>query len=160
MSSTDNRNGNGGSDHDSPLDAVVQRITERQQEEAAAKVVAAIVEDPVYGWKDILVGAPVSLEQLHAGLIAVSQIAEAAIEGSIKMAADLKQVLPALEAVSGQLKDFMIELSKAQSTLNSFKRDIQSLKDDTRDLSEKVRLVPAMKRMLADVLTRLPEDSP
>lgn len=158
MSGTGNGNGNGNPDQDtSPLDAVVTRLTERQAAEAANPDPS---DDPVYGWKQIPVGGPVTLEQLHSGLMAVSQISEAAIEGGIKMAADLKVVLPVLEQLTGHLQELMTELRTVQNTLVSFKRDIQALKDDTRDLADKVHLVPAIKSMLADVLVRLPDSTP
>lgn len=110
----------------------------------------------MYGWKRIPPGQSITLEQLHGGLIAVSQISEAAIEGGIKMAADLRVVLPFLERLSGQLDELTTELRAVQGSLNSYRKDIQALKDDTLDLAEKVRLVPAIKSMLADVLAKLP----
>lgn len=151
MSGTGNGNGNGDPDQDGSVLALVeQRVAERQAAEAAGE------PDPVHGWKRIPVGQPVTLNQLHEGLIAVSQISEAAIEEGIRIAADLKHVLPAIEQATAQFQGLLVELQRVQSTLVSVRKDIQALKDDTRDLTEQVRLVPAIKAMLGDVLMKLP----
>jgi septal ring factor EnvC (AmiA/AmiB activator) len=144
--------GNGGGDDQdgSVLELVELRVAERLAAEAAGE------PDPVHGWKQVTVGEVVTLKQLHEGLIAVSQISEAAIEEGIRIASDLKRMLPAVEQATTQFKELVAELKNVQSTLVIVRKDIQALKDDTRDLTEQVRLVPAIKAMLSDVLTRLP----
>jgi glycine cleavage system regulatory protein len=156
-------NGNGNQDHareDSPLEVVVQRLVEQQAAEAAASEEAPVEsQDPrdhVHGWKHLPAGQAISLEQLHTGLLSVSQIAEAAIEIGVHITADVKLILPALQQVAEQLLAVSAELQTIRGTLVSNKRDIQSLKEDTRDMVETTRSIPGIKLMLTEVLVRLP----
>jgi len=152
-------NGNGNGDHDqggTPLEIVVQRLVEQQAVEITEAASAPeSPEDLVHGWKRAQ--HPPTLEQLHAGLLSVSQIAEAAIEMGVHISADIRGILPTLQQVSTQLQEFSAELRSVQNTLMTFKRDIQSLKEDTRDMTDTVRSIPGIKLMLTEVLTRLPD---
>lgn len=63
----------------------------------------------------------------------------------------LEQVLDQLQALTGEIRE-------VKTTLISYKRDIQVLKDDVRDIGERARLVPAIKDMLKDIILRLPPE--
>jgi hypothetical protein len=139
-------NGNGNEDeHRTPLEAVTQRIAEHQEQDF-------LEDDPLDAWKRV--GGAVTLAQLHAGLLAVSQIAEAAIEGGVKMSGDLKYVLPAIQEVSGHLNEITNELSAMTLLLNAARKDIQALKDNQTEILGQVQQLPAIKSLLVEALTR------
>lgn len=142
-----NENGNDKDQEGSPLELVIQRLVEQQTVEAA-EAARGVPEDLVHGWKQTQ--HPPTLGQLHAGLLSVSQIAEASVEMGVQISADLRGILPTLQQIS-------IELRSVQTTLVQFKRDIQSLKEDTRDMTDTVRSIPGIKLMLTEILTRLPD---
>jgi hypothetical protein len=151
-----NENGNDKDQEGSPLELVIQRLVEQQTVEAA-EAARGVPEDLVHGWKQTQ--HPPTLGQLHAGLLSVSQIAEAAIELGVGISADIREILPTLQQVSTQLQAFSVELRSVQDTLMTFKRDIQSLKEDTRDMADTVRSIPGIKLMLTEILTRLPPEA-
>jgi hypothetical protein len=151
MSGNGNGNGNDPQILGTPLEQVVARLRAKESE---------LEGDPLYAWKLVPVGAPITTEQLHTGLLSVSQIAEAAIDMGVHISSDLRlvvQTLPTLEQTVAQLRILNEQLLELNSLVTKTRREVQFLKDDTRDLAEKVRLVPAIKSMLADVLVRLPE---
>jgi hypothetical protein len=154
MGGSDN-NGNGGAhDSDSPLEAVVQRVVERQQLEAAELVdqtdgQPSEGEDLVHGWKRMTPGQPISLDQLHSGLLSVSQIAEAAIEMGVNITTDVRSIAHSVAQLA--------ETVKALSDLTTgLRKDVHYLRDDVREVQERARLVPAIKDMLTDIILRLP----
>jgi hypothetical protein len=157
MGSSENGNGNENGDHDgtSALDLVTKRLAKEEVTEERERRTTGEL-DPLHGWKHLPVGGELSLAQLHAGLISVSEISEAAIEGGIKMAADLKHALPMIEQVGTRLQEFTATIQSLQTMLTACRKDIQFLKDDVRELKEAVQLVPAIKGMLLDVLAKLP----
>lgn len=156
MSGSGNGNGNSNGDgfpvpEPTPLEQVTARIKATDEE---------LANDPLYAWKRSPVGSPITTTQLHAGLISVSQIAEAAIDLGVHISSDLKQVvavLPVFEQTVAQLRLLNEQVTEMQGTISATRREVQFLRDDVRELKERVELVPAIKRMLADVLTRLPE---
>lgn len=175
---TGNGNGNSDSRPPSPLDIVSERIEARNAEEARVldpsitEPIPSIADDPMRAWQRT--DGPVTLEQIHAGLVAVAQISEAAIEGGIRMSADLHRVIPVVNFLSSQVQTLAMrldnitavydrvdrELASIHQVVTAARRDIQNLKDDVREVSDQARLVPAIKRMLADVLVRLPDEEP
>jgi len=148
MGSSENGNGN----HDikqSALEVVEHQLEDRKSNPPE--------DDPLYAWKAVPVGGQVTLEQIHAGLLSVSQIAEAAIEAGVKITHDVRPIFPALHEVSTQLQTLTAELTAIHELVKTARKDIQLLKDESREMADHVRLVPAIKRTLIDVLTRLPE---
>lgn len=115
--------------------------------------------DPLKRWKSP--GAEVTLKDLHEGLIAVAQYAEANIENSIKMAADLHRALPhverngsAIAAIAPKLESVIAlsntidqEVADMTRKLDAVAHDVQEVKDDLKE----------MKGMLGKILERLPE---
>lgn len=153
-----------------PLEQVAAQIEARRaSEEGVEEAASSSEDDPTHKWKKP--GEPLTLEVLHAGLIAVSQFSEAAIEGGIKMAADLNKALPVIERTSSQVTTIaskvesisshvhqvdgdVVQLSK---TMNTVRRDVQFVKDTVAEMAEPVRQIPALKAMLGEILARLPE---
>ncbi len=125
--------------------------------------------DPVLSWRH----SPVTLDTLHQGLISVSQISEAAIEGGLKMASDLKRALPQIERSAIQIEALAAkvesnywhthqvdeDLAKMAKTLNVVKRTVQAIKDDVAEMKGPVSQIPAIKDLLGEILARLPERS-
>ncbi len=180
---------NGNGDRLTPLEAVEQRIATRLRLETipgplreegptstAEEEPSPITEDdPLIAWKRRTPGKPVTLEQLHAGLIATCEYSEAAIEGGLKMASDVHEVV---QTVDQRTRQIAILTAKAESTsafvhkideemaasnrlLAEVRRDVQFLKDDMREvkaLSQQAALqLPVVKDMLGEILARLPD---
>lgn len=167
-----------------PLEQVQAQIEERQREEQASGVLHSHdsvfphpndeEEDLLQSWKNRQPGQPVSVEQIHAGLMAVSQISEAAIEGGIRMAGDLNKVLPTIQMMASQISTIAVKTEvngqavdrldqdfvQALGALKAVRRDVQTVKEDLHDLKEATRSIPALKEMLGEILIRLPEPSP
>jgi hypothetical protein len=166
-----------------PLEQVQAQIEERQREEHASGVITSMQdssfppagdeEDLLQSWKKRDPGRPISVEQVHTGLIAVSQISEAAIEGGIRMAADLNKVLPAIQVMASQIASIAVkteingkttdrldqDFAQVVGTLNAMRKDVQLVKDELVDLRETTRAIPALKEMLGEILIRLPDPS-
>lgn len=125
-------------------------------------------EDILYGWKRK--EAPVTLDVLHEGLIAVSQIAEASIEAGIKIGSDLRKVLPTIarnatqidiiaakvEANSSHVNQVDQDVVNSGKVLDEIRRDVQFLKDDMREVKLALGVLPAIKELLGEILTKLP----
>ena len=163
-----------------PLDEVKARIEARQAEEARSGVVSALDDpfavvpasedetDPLR-WKKR--EGNVTLEDLHEGLIAVSQYSEAAIEGGIKMAADLSKALPTIERTASQVTTVAAKhattaahvhqvdesVAALAKTMNAVRKDVQFVKDAVAEMQAPVRQIPAIKELLGEILARLPE---
>lgn len=128
-------------------------------------------DDPLTAWKRRKPGEPVTLEQIHAGLIATCEYSEAAIEGGIKMAADVHEVVQTVELRSQQIAILTSrletsishvhkvddELADNTKILAEVRKDVQFLKDDMREVKEHSKQIPAIKDMLGEILARLPE---
>src|SRR4051812_15797236 len=157
-----------------PLDLVEETIRARQAEERASGVMGTVPEpdyDPLHAWKKRVKEEPITLETLHDGLLVVSHFAEAAIEGGIRMSADLRKALPSIEQSATQFRVLSSkiesaasyadkvdeDLAKTNKVINSLRRDMQLIRDDVREVKETVRYLPAIKEMLGEILTRLPE---
>ena len=183
MSEQHGGNGNGKKPHAAPertaLEEVTARIEERQAEEARSGVAAgediAADESPAQ-WREI--GKPLTLEVLQEGLIEVATISEAAIEGGIKMASDLQKAMhtqrlnsAAIEQTSSQVKTIASKLeagishvhqvddhvAKLTKTVNVIRRDVQFIKDTVIEMQGPVGQIPAIKELLGEILSRLPE---
>jgi hypothetical protein len=178
--SSNNGNGNGDRPHArTALETVKEAIEARQVEEATTGVLSveetgmpsSIDDDPVYAWKKRSSGDPVTLEVLHDGLIAVSQIAEAAIENGIKIGVNLANISPTIhrnatqidmlaakvEANASHINQVDDELARNTEVLNSLRRDVQFMRDDLRQIKGHVESIPAIKDMLGEILARLPD---
>lgn len=163
-----------------PLEVVEQQIAERRAEEEQAglhssldveEVPLAPEDDPLHRWKHRASGETITLEKIHEGLLAVAQFSEAAIEGGIRMAADIHKALPFVELNAHQLRvvaaklestDRHInqvddELAKMGKAFNGIRKDVQAIRDDMREMSQAARQLPVIKDMLAEILARLPE---
>jgi hypothetical protein len=175
------KNGNGDGDHSqTPLEAVQERIATRLRLETVEVVPMSVPpssspeEDPLTAWKMRVPGQPVTLEQIHAGLIATCEYSEAAIEGGLRMAADVHEVV---KTVDQRTQQIAILTAKAESTsafvhkvddelasnneiLKAVRKDVQFLKDDVREIKEysmeSARQLPVIKEMLAEIIGRLP----
>jgi hypothetical protein len=127
--------------------------------------------DPLTEWKRRVPGKAVTLEQVHSGLIATCEYSEAAIEGGIKMAADVHEVVQTVALRTHQIEvltakvevnsAFMNkvdeELASNNKALHEVRKDVQFLKDDLREVRDATRQIPAIKDMLGEILARLPE---
>jgi chromosome segregation ATPase len=124
-------------------------------------------EDPLNAWKS---GKPVTLEQIHHGLIATCGYAEAAIESTIKMAADVHSLEQNVEQRTEQMAHLTAklettsvfmhrideELAVNNKQLSEVRRDVQYLKDEMREMKPLMRQIPAIKDILGEILGRLP----
>lgn len=182
-------NGEKPSRPSSPLENVESRIAARQAmetlhvEEYASEYPsnyssvskeeeAPITEDdPLTAWKKRVPGKPITLEQIHAGLLATCEYSEAAIEGGIKMATDVHEIVRTVDARTQQIATLTAkaestskfvhkvdeELATNNKLLAEVRKDVQFLKDDVREIKEVSRQIPAIKDMLGEILARLPE---
>jgi hypothetical protein len=143
----------------SPLEVVEKRIAARHaSEEEALQIVEpdastahdteppVTEDDPLTAWKRRVPGKPITLEQIHAGLIATCEYSEAAIEGGIRMAADVHEVVQTVdqrtqqiailtaraESTSAFVHRIDQELADKNVTLEAMRRDVQFLAGDER----------------------------
>lgn len=142
-----NGNGNGNEEDQKPLSlkVITSNVEGKQETETDSTVV-----DPNYlhAWQKTV--GSVTLEQIHEGLIAVQQLAEVAVELSIKVS---KEVL----ALSSRVNDLESRVSSLQQPVNEVRKNLQGLRDDLREIDEKTRLIPAIKATLLDIYGRLPD---
>jgi len=133
---TKSGNGDGPSEpKQTPLEKVEELVEARRQEEDAA-VDSEAGDDPLYAWKDLPANASREYLLLHRGLLAISQIAEAAIESNIRNRGDIARI---------------------DATLKIVRKDVQSLKDEVREIRTIVAQIPTIKSMLVEILDRLPD---
>lgn len=157
MSGHGNGNGNGGGNgQQSALEAVAEHIAARNLESDPPRY-SESESDPLYAWKSNSAGQPVTLQQIHTGLLSVSQIAEASIEIGVRTSADIKHIASALTETAAQLRSINADLVALHSIATSARREVQYMKDDLRETADKVAMVPTLKEMLRDVLVRLPD---
>ena len=190
---SDHNGGNGGNgdkpSRHSSLDVVEEQIAARQAEEAQEASLGTLdveasapfpdveeappsstEDDPVNAWKRRVPGKPVTLEQIHAGLIATCTYSEAAIEATVKMAQDVNEVV---RTVDDRTQQIAILTAKAESTnafvhkvdaemaegnklLSGLRKDVQFMKDDLRELKGVTQQLAAIKGMLVEIIARLP----
>ena len=166
-----------------PLERVKDKISARIAEEQGSGVSSAVEEDvvpasdgddPLYAWKKREKGKEPTLDQLHDGLVAVSQISEAAIEGGINMAADLSKALSTIAVTGSQVATIASkteanacaidkvdeDCARMAISLNTIRKDVQSLKEDMVEVKAAARQMPVIKEMLGEILARLPEPEP
>jgi hypothetical protein len=160
------------------LDEVRDLIESRQADEVSASLeevgaAPSSENDPLRRWKKLKDGQQPTPEILYEGLIAVSQFAEAAIEGGIRMAADLNKALPTiertevqarviaskLETTSSHVHQVDEDIAKLTRILNTVRKDVRAIKDDVADMAGPIRQIPAIKDLLGEILGRLPEPS-
>ena len=130
--------------------------------------------DPLSSWKIREAGKPVTLEQIHSGLIAAVEYTKAAIEGTIKMTADLNEAVDVrtkqinilsvkAESSSQFIHKLDEETAKTAKMLDGVRRDVQFMKDDVREIKVDARQaasqLPAIKELLGEILARLPDPS-
>lgn len=183
---SDHNGGNGGNGDKTPrhsvLDVVEQQIVALQAEEAVEEAVSghshvaddvppSTEEDPLNSWKRRVPGKPITLEQIHAGLIATCTYSEAAIEATVKMAHDIHEVVRTvddrtrqiailtakLESTSAFVHRVDEELAAGNKILAGMRKDVQFIKDDLREIQGVPQQLAAIKGMLVDILARLPE---
>lgn len=170
-----------------PLERVKEKISARIAEEQGSGILsigeaggeddvvpASDGEDPLYAWKRREDGKEPTLDQLHSGLIAVSQISEAAIEGGINMAADLNKALSTIAVTASQAATIASkteanaaaidkvdeDCARMDMGLKTVRKDVQSIKEDLAEVKLGIRQLPAIKEMLGEILTRLPDPKP
>jgi hypothetical protein len=128
--------------------------------------------DPLTSWRQREAGKPVTLEQIHSGLIAAVEYTKAAIEGNLGMTVDLSDaVVVRAEQISGlsakveNLSAFVHKIdeesAKRDKVIDGVRRDVQFMKDDVREIKTDAReaasQLPAIKDLLSEILARLPE---
>lgn len=183
------KNGDDHSHERSALDVAEERIAARQSaesEEALLEGLSAATEpppslaeeeapltqdDPLTAWKRRIPGKPVTLEQIHAGLIATCEYSEAAIEAGIKIARDVREVVQTVDERTRQMAYLTTkaevtsafahkideDLVRTNETLNAVRREVQFLKDDMREVKEATSHLAAIKDMLAEIIIRIPD---
>jgi len=115
-----------------PLEEVEELIAFHAQEEASS---GSGETEALHAWKDLPLNPSEMHKHLHRGLIEISQIAEAAIESNIRNHGDIIRV---------------------EATMSAIRKDVQTLKDDVRDMKLLVGQIPAIKNLLTEILARLP----
>ena len=184
-------NGNGGKplSDSTALDDVERRIAAQQSSELVLETIHVGFDtepvpsmeeessstedpDPLSSWKRHAAGKPVTLDQIHSGLIAAVEYSKAAIESTIQMTADLRDAVDVrtqqinglavkVESTSQFLHKLDEETGKVAKVLDVVRRDVQYIKDDVREIkvssSEAARQLPAIKDMLGEILARLPD---
>jgi len=170
------------------LDAVEQQIAALQAEEAQEASLETLdvegsphspdveeapvssEEDPLNAWKRRVPGKPVTLEQIHAGLIATCTYSEAAIEATVKMAQDVNEVVRTVDDRTRQIAILTAkmestnafvhkvdeELAEGNKLLAGLRKDVQFMKDDLRELKGVPQQLAAIKGMLVEIIDRLP----
>lgn len=128
----------------SALEEVLLRLQKRQD------VVTADTEGVDYAHVWQKEEGEVTLRDLHDGLVAISSIAEAAVELGVRVAQDLDEVSNKLDALETRVDGI-------QQPVNEVRRNLQGLRDDLREIDEKTRLIPAIKATLLDIYGRLPD---
>ena len=128
--------------------------------------------DPLTSWRQRPGGKQVTLEQIHVGLIASVEYTKAAIAGNLKLANELNEALAVrTEQISGlsakveNLSAFVHKLDeeggKTSKVIDEVRRDVRFMKDDVREIKTDAReaasQLPAIKDLLSEILSRLPE---
>lgn len=173
--SSNNGNGNGhgegsGAHSERPLDAVRARIASRTDEASESG------ESDLHAWKERPTGTdvPGDLARIHSGLLSVAQCSEAAIEGGLLMALDVKKLTDGYQTLSTRidvigskteanarsLDQIDRGFQKTNTELAALKVEVEAVKAKVEVITEKVELLPVMKEMLADLLSRLPAKEP
>jgi hypothetical protein len=131
--------------------------------------------DPLTSWRRREAGKPVTLEQIHSGLIAAVEYTKAAIEGNMRMTADLNEAVDVrteqigglsvkVESSAKFLHKLDEEFAKTNKMLDGVRRDVQFMKDDVREIKVDTRAaasqLPAIKELLGEILARLPDAAP
>lgn len=180
------RSGSNGNGSDAPaprLDHALESVAERIREKAQVMKSLAPDEEPLDldDWKGSLISNQEDLKKIHKGLVVIAETAEVAVEAMLLVARDQKAHMtrsaPALEAVMVS-QDLIETIAAKVATCETFvnqvdqmvaddhkvlgriRRDVHDIKVDLAAVKEQVALLPAMKSMLADIITRLPEDQP
>jgi len=167
-----NRNGEAGDlDRPSrPLEEVAERLSLVSEEVEGEHVDPPSFDgevDPVHGWKS----EPPTLDGLKKGLIAVSQISEAAIEGGLKMASDLKKVVGPFQVTFDRVETLVTRTEVHGKALDRTDRDVlaltkevqevrkavQGAQVDIRRIQENTNKIPAILEMLGEIIAKLPE---
>ncbi len=172
----------------SPLEVVEQRIAARQAAETVEtfQVGSSVPptvgvedeepgpvteDDPLTAWKRRKPGQDITLEQIHQGLIVMCEYSEAAIEGGIKMAADVYEIVQTVDQRTQQIATLTVKaeatsrfahkvdekLASSNKVLAEVRKDVQFLKDDMREVEAHCSQIPAIKEMLGEILARLPD---
>ena len=156
-----NRNGNGDSQPATALEEVAERIAARESDTDSGPT-----ETDVHAWKQQAPDATVAqnLARMHNGLISVAQFSEAAIEGGIKMAAEVHKLSSGFVTMTERVGSIVAKTEANTRSADQIDRsfmktneELAFLKGEVADIKKKVELLPAMKDMLGDILARLPE---
>jgi hypothetical protein len=164
---------NGSDRPSSSLEEVAERLSlveEEAADDAYEPPPTAYEEDHVHGWKS----EPPTLDGLKRGLIAVSQISEAAIEGGIKMASDLRKVVGPFQVTFDRVETLVTRTEVNARALDKTDRDVLSLAKDVHEvkkavqgvqvdihrIAENTNKIPAIMEMLGEIIARLPEPEP
>ena len=128
-------------------------------------------DDPLSAWKRRIPGKPVTMDQIHQGLIAVCEYSEAAVEATIKIHQDVREVVQTVDDRTRQMayltakveSTFVFankideDLATTNATLAAMRKDVQFLKDDMKEVKEATLHLSAIKDMLAEIIMRLPD---
>lgn len=127
-------------------------------------------DDPLTAWKRRDPNKPVTLDQIHQGLIAVCEVSKAAMESGLKTAADVHELVQTIDQRTHQIAVLTAkveatekfahkiddEVARNNRLLVEIRRDVQFLKDDMRDVKEQTNKIPAILEILGEILARLP----
>jgi len=164
----DHKNGGKGGDRPSALEEVTERLSLATEDEVEDyEPPPEPSEDPVHAWKT----EPPTLDGLKRGLIAVSQISEAAIEGGLKMASDLKKVVVPFQVTFDRVETLVTRTEVNGRAIDKADRDVLALSKDVREVKKAVQgvqvdiqliqentsKIPAIIEMLGEIIARLPD---
>jgi uncharacterized coiled-coil DUF342 family protein len=159
-----------------PLEVVEERLSAQETEDPSTPEVESTEdvlseEDPLTSWKRADPDQPVTLEQIHRGLVATSEYSEAAVEAVIKMASDVREISKSVTLCSEQIAILAAkievnsnlidavdkDLATCNKRISETRKEVQFLKDNMREVVVTVRQIPAIKDMLGEILSRLPD---
>jgi hypothetical protein len=166
----DHKNGSDRPQRDSSaLEEVAERLSLVAEEEShePTETTPESSEDQVHGWKT---EETPTLEGLRKGLISVSKISEAAIEGGIKMASDLKKVVGPFQVAFDRIGVIVAKtesnataIDKVDQGVADLARDFREMKKalqgtqvDVHFIKEHTAKIPAIMEILGEILARLP----
>jgi hypothetical protein len=153
----------------SALEEVAERLSVVAEEEAheSPDTSPEPSEDQVHGWKT---EETPTLEGLRKGLISVSKISEAAVEGGIKMSFELRKVVGPLQLAIDRIGIIVSKTEANAHTIDKVDRDfvdlakdfhemkkaLQGTQVDVHFIKEHTAKIPALMEILGEILARLP----
>lgn len=181
-----NGNGNGnGRDHgpeqlQNTLERVQQRIREKAKEVKDLGPEGDQSMD-LDDWKSTIVSNQEDLRKIHKGLVVIAETAEASIEAVVAVAQEQKyhaqRITAPIESISVLREQVAAIGAKTESVLKfadktdrilaetrkdtaQIRREVTEIKQEVLAIKDQISEIPALKQMLAEILTRLPVAEP